>query len=183
MKRFALGMGAAVVMALLNGCSGGVGGGDGGSGGAGDGPQCGGEACTEEEFCAHSEYGSHCQERPTSCEPSDHPVCGWDSAIYSNECEAAKEGVSLTSASSCGEIPDGTYICGPAFCKIGKEWCREYFEGSHSCQPLPEACDVPGTSCECLGFDAYGNSTDSAPPDCNQCYGDSYSFNVVCGSY
>lgn len=186
MRRFALGMGAALVVALLNGCSGGGGGGEGGSGGEGDGPKCGSEACTEEEYCYHDDHGlDGCNPKPTSCEPEDHPVCGWDGIIYPNKCEANKAGQSLQRASDshCAETPSNTYRCGTAFCKIGEEWCRHQAESDDTCPPLPDACKVEGATCECLGFDANGGATENAPVTCGSCSSDGSNFDVTCDPF
>lgn len=187
--------------ALALGCSSSSGGntgggntGSGSTGGGGSGPEkeCTSvTGCASDEFCdffywtcgpssGSAAFGS-CQKRPTSCDAVYAPVCGCDGAVHANNCEVAMAGFGLAVDVAC-PTPAGYFRCGYAYCKTGESWCREGFESSFSCEPLPDACKQPGAGCECLGFVGEEPGPDS-PPDCHHCYAFGSTRKLECGAF
>jgi hypothetical protein len=71
------------------------------------------ETCPKGWYCRGTKCGDspgECQEKPTTCDDEDAPVCGCDAVTYSNACEAAMNGVSLKFTWKC--VPKEGAACG-----------------------------------------------------------------------
>lgn len=148
---------------------------------SGSGRACGGRAqgpCPDGEFCdfppsaicGAADAPGACHTQPSICQRNFAPVCGCDGETYSNACEAASAGVSVSSEGECGsssaelndcnlakiacdaaepecpegEVPSVNGVCyGPC---IGIEACA--CKGPDDC-PLPEqyTCHLSAGHC------------------------------------
>lgn len=141
------------------------------------GTSCGGfvgDVCTGSEYCDYRDgtcgfddgVGT-CTPRPTGCPDVVAPVCGCDGAVHGNECEAYMAGTDLSAHGGC-EAPEGTFACGPRFCRADSTYCQVFLPGvpgpaTYSCQPLPEACGS-APDCSCLATEPCGDTCTKTDP-------------------
>jgi len=139
-----------------DGAAGGSGGGgtaaSGGSGGSDgtctvDGAECEGqESCVfTDGTCGDEDPNRHCEYVPPTCGESPlQTVCGCDGKTRAVNCVI---GDVDTRPGAC-PAPAGQFWCGALACDQGQQYCNLEFE--ESCQTLPDACQGPGASCDCL---------------------------------
>jgi hypothetical protein len=100
----------------------------------------------KDSYCGSISPGV-CVPKPTQCDAKEQPVCGCDSQIYANECEAHLAGVDL--GMSC-TAPTGFHLCGASLCLLGVEYCEiSGADEQSACKPLPAGCGTTPT-CACL---------------------------------
>jgi len=99
------------------------------------------------------------------CAISAEPVCGCDGKNYPSPCEAARNGVDVSSNAICPQ-PTGLFRCGWSYCQHGVQYCHAQVggaitnPGSYACTALPAACGgVP--SCACVAGNATICTTDT----------------------
>jgi hypothetical protein len=126
------------------------------------------EACPATEYC-DDPYGlcarrddlpGACRPRPTTCAKIDDPVCGCDTKIYKNACEAHVAGVDESLNGGCAERLPGRIPCGPRYCDARTTYCEIVLSdvaelpSDFTCKPLPAGCvalvRAGNSSCSCL---------------------------------
>ncbi|MCA9623436.1 MAG: hypothetical protein KC731_30655, partial [Myxococcales bacterium] len=113
---------------------------------------CGpGSYCEVDDYsCGAATTLGHCAAIPGSC-AAGVEACGCDGQTYASACEAAQSAQHISAAQGC-PTPAGHAPCGPLFCDIGLEACRETIDltgGSpddFACVPKPAGCP---TGCGC----------------------------------
>jgi hypothetical protein len=108
-----------------------------------------------DKMCGSRTHGA-CTSFPggAACGPSAAPVCGCDGKNYSSPCEAARNGVDVSSNASCPE-PAGMFRCGWSYCQHNLQYCQAQIggavtnSGSYACAPLPASCGGV-SSCACI---------------------------------
>jgi hypothetical protein len=147
-----------------------------GSGGTGmTGTSCGGllgKGCAVGQYCDYpleaicgaADATGTCTPLPEVCVTVDDPVCGCDGKTYSNDCIAARAGVSVA---SIGECPEPGDVCGgllgeecaaDEYCDFPPEAICGRADATGVCVPKPEACDlIYAPVCGCDG-QTYGNA-------------------------
>jgi hypothetical protein len=112
-------------------------------------------ACTAEQFCGTPSLDCGgmptCVTKPTSCPPTDAPVCGCDAKNYANECEANLAGVSVSLATVCPPVANPT--CDPPcsnaqVCNTPLGVCNAQ-QGVCDPKPDPLDCDLGIPVCGC----------------------------------
>jgi hypothetical protein len=147
----------------------------GGTGGTGmTGTSCGGllgKGCALGEYCAYpadamcgaADATGTCTPIPDVCLAIEDPVCGCDGQTYSNDCVAARAGVSVAST---GECPQPGDVCGgllgeqcadDEYCDYAPEAICGRADATGVCVPKPQACDLiyaPVCGCDGQTYDS-----------------------------
>lgn len=137
---------------------------------AADRTSCGGISgtlCGEGEYCNYPEGArcgaadatGTCAPFATVCSDVYDPVCGCDEETYTNECQAAKSGVSVAHRGACEPPPPRTcggvagLTCGAgSYCSFPPEAACGASDRTGSCAPIPSACtDELAQVCGCDG--------------------------------
>ena len=133
-----------------NGGSGGVGGEPGATCGGLRGSHCAtGQFCdfTLDAICGFADATGNCAPIPDGCVTIDDPVCGCDSKMYSNACDAHMHGMAVQRMGACVADPgescgglQGT-PCGTGnFCDFAPEAMCGAADQTGTCAPIPDAC-------------------------------------------
>jgi hypothetical protein len=133
------------------------------------------EPCGAEGYCAKAvgrcDGLGACRPLPEACPDVIDPVCGCDGETYSNECEAAKSGVTLAHRGPCEEEPTPTPTQPPPpspepcditdpcparqFCELPAGVCATDLDAG-TCVAIPDFCFDPiEPVCGCDGL-TYG---------------------------
>ena len=104
-----------------------------------------------DDGCGFDDSVGVCVGRPWACDDEYDPVCGCDSIIYSNACNANGNGTDVwVGSGDCGPWM-GFFACGPELCLMENEYCVEMVPGppgpsTFICAPIP-TCAVAGCAC------------------------------------
>lgn len=111
-------------------------------------------ACVDNSPCAANEYCSKasgdclgqgfCTLRPGLCLQSVDPVCGCNGITYSNECEAASAGVTVSYPGACTVPPEPSGCVSNVECSA-TQYCKKAAgdcDGWGSCATRPEICSM-----------------------------------------
>lgn len=131
------------------------------------GPECQSDAqCAAGYYCegVSCRVIGNCAPRPTSCDPTNAPVCGCDGMTYANACTAASMGQSVRTNGACAPRDAGPGPCNADSDCYGGQFCCA---STHACY----AWTCPGC---CPGDRPCSNNTDCAADRyCSVCGGQS----------
>ncbi len=106
-----------------------------------------GQYCDVHDFtCGTETTAGICLSSPESCTPTFEPVCGCNGLVYDNECVAHSVGVDISVTQAC-PTPSGMFDCGPRFCDVGVEICRQTVLLNEPGAPTTYACEPASPSC------------------------------------
>jgi hypothetical protein len=100
--------------------------------------------CEPKSYCAKEpgdcKGSGTCKQRPYGCPDVWEPVCGCDGITYSNECDAAMEGISVNYKGECiiATCTDNSDCMDSSYCAKEPGDCK----GSGTCRERPEICPL-----------------------------------------
>lgn len=132
-----------------------------------------GQYCDVADFtCGTETTAGTCLASPEECTPTFDPVCGCNGLVYDNECTAAAVGVDISVTQAC-PTPSAMFDCGPRFCNLGTEICRQTIAASEPGSPTTWACEPAPASCvnSCSGCEDVCDPCPGCTESCSESVG------------